>query len=190
VTGFFVCARSEGETVGYGTIITAISAGAARGPLSRTRALPVPSRLPAIAVAVAAGLRQPREAAGSLRPISPRRSTFPVPISLGLVVVGVAGHQNGKSKSASAKRAFQFGGKSSTVVDHPVTVGYSSIVRTQADFHSALLICVARSQNPMQSASDLPPPPGVLGADPLGLVKEEASGDSAMFGCRVPPEEN
>jgi len=42
----------------------------------------------------------------------------------------------------------------------------------------------------MQSASDLPPPPGVLGADPLGLAEEEASGDSAMFGCRVPPEEN
>ena len=64
------------------------------------------------------------------------------------------------------------------------------MVRTQAAFHSALLICVARSQNPMQSASDLPPPPGVLGADPLGLAEEEAFGDSAMFGSRVPPVEN
>jgi hypothetical protein len=42
----------------------------------------------------------------------------------------------------------------------------------------------------MQSASDLPPPPDVLGADSLGLAEEEASGDSAMFGCTVPPVEN
>src|SRR4029077_11422186 len=62
-------------------------------------------------------------------PISPRRSTFPVPISLGLVVVGVAGHQNGKSKSASAKRAFQFGGKSSTVCRSP---GYGRILLHRA----------------------------------------------------------
>ena len=42
------------------------------------------------------------------------------------------------------------------------------MVRAQAAFHSALLMCVSRSQNPMQSASDLPPPPGALGADSLG----------------------
>jgi hypothetical protein len=75
-------------------------------------------------------------------------------------------------------------------VDHPVTLGSSSILRTQAAFHSALLICVSRSQNPMQSASNLPPPPGVLGADALGLAEEEASGDRAMFGCTVPPVAN
>ena len=43
------------------------------------------------------------------------------------------------------------------------------MVRTQAAFHSALLMCVSWSQKPMQSASDSPPPPGVLGADSLGL---------------------
>jgi hypothetical protein len=92
--------------------------------------------------------------------------------------------------NAAIRQSADFWARVARSVDHPVTLGSSSILRTQAAFHSALLICVARSQNPMQSASDLPPPPGVLGADPLGLVKEEASGDSAMFGCRVPPEEN
>jgi hypothetical protein len=67
-------------------------------------------------------------------------------------------------------------------------VGYSCIVRTQAAFHSALVMCVSRSQNPMQSARDLPPPPGALGADSLGLA--ETPGDSAMFGCTTPPVEN
>jgi hypothetical protein len=64
------------------------------------------------------------------------------------------------------------------------------MVRTQADFHSALLMCVSRSQNPMQSASDLPPPPGALGADSLGLAEEEEPGDSARFGCTTPTVEN
>ena len=64
------------------------------------------------------------------------------------------------------------------------------MVRTQAAFHSALLMCVSRSQNPMQSASDLPPPPGALGADSLGLAEEEAPGDSAMLGCVTPPVAN
>jgi hypothetical protein len=62
------------------------------------------------------------------------------------------------------------------------------MVRTQAAFHSALVMCVPRSQNPMQSARDLPPPPGALGADSLGLG--ETPGDSAMFGCTTPPVEN
>src|SRR5262245_12243924 len=53
------------------------------------------------------------------------------------------------------------------------TVGYSCMVRTQAAFHSALLMCVSRSQNPMQSARDLPPPPGALDADALGLPAED-----------------
>jgi hypothetical protein len=64
------------------------------------------------------------------------------------------------------------------------------MVRAQAPFHSALLMCVSRSQNPMQSASDLPPPPGALGADSLGLAAEEAPGDSARLGCVTPPVAN
>ena len=42
----------------------------------------------------------------------------------------------------------------------------------------------------MQSASDLPPPPGALGADSLGLGAEEALGDSARLGCVTPPVAN
>jgi hypothetical protein len=61
------------------------------------------------------------------------------------------------------------------------------MVRAQAAFHSALLMCVSRSQKPMQSASDLPPPPGALGADSLGLGAEEALDDSARLGCATPP---
>ena len=64
------------------------------------------------------------------------------------------------------------------------------MVRRQAAFHSALLMCVSRSQNPMQSASDLPPPPGALGADSLGLGAEEALDDSARLGCVTPPVAN
>jgi len=52
-------------------------------------------------------------------------------------------------------------------------------VRLQAAFHSCLLMCVAGSQKPMQSLRVFPPPPGVLGADSLGLP-----GDSA----RLPPD--
>ena len=52
------------------------------------------------------------------------------------------------------------------------------IERLQAARHSTLLMCVAASQKPMQSASVLPPPPGLLGADWPG---ERASGE--------PPEE-
>jgi hypothetical protein len=46
------------------------------------------------------------------------------------------------------------------------------MLRTQADFHSAFVMCVPRSQKPMQSASVLPPPPGLLGAVSLGLPGE------------------
>src|SRR5262245_37053572 len=70
------------------------------------------------------------------------------------------------------------------------TVGYSCMVRTQAAFHSALLMCVSRSQNPMQSARDLPPPPGALDADALGLPPEDVPGDSARLGCVTPPVAN
>jgi hypothetical protein len=50
-------------------------------------------------------------------------------------------------------------------------------------------MCVAASQNPMQSANVLPPPPGALGADSLGL--REVPGDSAKLPEPVvPPVEN
>jgi hypothetical protein len=62
-------------------------------------------------------------------------------------------------------------------------------VRRQAAFHSTLVICVSRSQKPMQSASVLPPPPGALGADSLGLP-DAVLGDSARLGWVTPPVAN
>jgi hypothetical protein len=47
-------------------------------------------------------------------------------------------------------------------------------------------MCVAASQKPIQSASALPPPPGLLGADSLGLLP----GESARFGEEPPPVAN
>jgi hypothetical protein len=65
--------------------------------------------------------------------------------------------------------------------------GNSFIERLQAARHSTLLMCVAASQKPMQSASDLPPPPGALGFDWLGLPPlDEVSGERAS---EEPPEE-
>ena len=62
------------------------------------------------------------------------------------------------------------------------------MVRWQAARHSGLLMCVALSQKPMQSASDLPPPPGALGADSLGLA--ELPGERARLLCAgTPPPE-
>ncbi len=55
------------------------------------------------------------------------------------------------------------------------------MLRTQAAFHSAFVMCVPRSQKPMQSASVLPPPPGALGAVSLGLP-DELPGDKARLG--------
>jgi hypothetical protein len=67
------------------------------------------------------------------------------------------------------------------------TSGNSAIERLQAARHSTLLMCVAASQKPMQSASDLPPPPGLLAADSLGLpLPAEAPGERAS---EEPPEE-
>jgi hypothetical protein len=63
--------------------------------------------------------------------------------------------------------------------------GNSFIERLQAARHSTLLMCVAASQKPMHSASVLPPPPGLLGADSLGLP-DEAPGERAS---EEPPEE-
>jgi hypothetical protein len=65
--------------------------------------------------------------------------------------------------------------------------GNSFIERLQAARHSTLVMCVAASQKPMQSASDLPPPPGLLGADWLGLLlPDEVPGERAS---EEPPEE-
>src|SRR4029078_7674053 len=66
------------------------------------------------------------------------------------------------------------------------TVGYSCIVRLQAARHSAFVMCVAASKKPMQSARLLPPPPGALGADSLGLP-DDAPGDSARPLAPVDP---
>src|SRR5437667_1924374 len=63
------------------------------------------------------------------------------------------------------------------------------MVRRQAAFHSTLVMCVSRSQKPMQSVSVLPPPPGALGAYSLGLL-EEPPGDSARLGWVTPPVAN
>ena len=48
------------------------------------------------------------------------------------------------------------------------------MVRWQATRHCAFVMCVSRSQKPMQSASVLPPPPGVLGAVELELPGDRA----------------
>ena len=67
-----------------------------------------------------------------------------------------------------------------------LTSGYSFIERLQAARHSTLVMCVAASQKPMQSASDLPPPPGLLGADWLRLLlPDELPGERAS---EEPPE--
>lgn len=64
--------------------------------------------------------------------------------------------------------------------------GNSFIEHLQAARHSTLVMCVAASQKPMQSASDLPPPPGLLGADWLGLLlPDELPGERAS---EEPPE--
>jgi hypothetical protein len=61
------------------------------------------------------------------------------------------------------------------------------MVRLQATRHSAFVMCVAGSQKLMQSSKVLPPPPGALGADWLGLP-EDAPGDRAMLLAPVPVE--
>ena len=72
-----------------------------------------------------------------------------------------------------------------------LTSGNSFIERLQAARHSTLLMCVAASQKPMQSASDLPPPPGLLGADSLGLpLPDEVPGERARLGAEPPPVAN
>jgi hypothetical protein len=65
--------------------------------------------------------------------------------------------------------------------------GNSSIVRKQAPRHSRLFICVAGSQKPIHAARSLPPPPGALGADSLGL---DEPGDRAILVPVDPPVEN
>ena len=55
--------------------------------------------------------------------------------------------------------------------------------RWQAAFHSCFVMCVARSQKPMQSLKLLPPPPAALGTCSLGLPGESAS----ELGLAAPP---
>jgi hypothetical protein len=56
--------------------------------------------------------------------------------------------------------------------------------RWQAARHSVFVICVSRSHIFMQSAKVLPPPPGALGADSLGLVLD-GEDDGTRVG--IPP---
>src|SRR5581483_1869660 len=58
-------------------------------------------------------------------------------------------------------------------------------MRTQAAFHSALLMCVPESQKPMHASTVRPPPPGALGADSLGLAEP-----LALLCVVVPPVAN
>jgi hypothetical protein len=74
-------------------------------------------------------------------------------------------------------------------VGYHLTSGNSAIERLQAARHSDLLICVPASQKPIQAASDRPPPPGLLGADSLGLP-EAVAGDRARLGDEPPPVAN
>lgn len=62
-------------------------------------------------------------------------------------------------------------------------------IRKHAARHSALLMCVPLSQNPIQSCKLLPPPPGALGAFSLGLPVSPTPepGDSARAPDPVPP---
>ena len=60
-------------------------------------------------------------------------------------------------------------------------------MRLQAARHSAFDMCVAGSQKPMQSAKVLPPPPGALGADSLGLADEEPGDSARLLAPGEPP---
>ena len=65
-------------------------------------------------------------------------------------------------------------------------------VRWHAARHSAFDMCVAGSQNPMQSLSVLPPPPGELGAVSLGCRRRhgrELPAAAPCFAGTPPPEE-
>jgi hypothetical protein len=73
--------------------------------------------------------------------------------------------------------------------DYHLTSGNSAIERLQAARHSGFVMWVAASQKPMQSLSDLPPPPGLLGADSLGL-EGDVAGERARFGEDPPPVAN
>jgi len=57
--------------------------------------------------------------------------------------------------------------------------------RWQASRHSLFVMCVSRSQNLMQSARVLPPPPGALGAASLGLVLK--GDDDGTLVVTLPP---
>jgi hypothetical protein len=61
-------------------------------------------------------------------------------------------------------------------------------VRVQAERHSAFVMWVPLSQNPMQASMVSPPPPAVLGEDSLGLVLV-AVGEVTVSVRAVPPLE-
>ena len=70
-----------------------------------------------------------------------------------------------------------------------MTSGNSCIERLQAARHSGFVMCVPASQKPMQSASALPPPPGLLGVVSL-VLPDEAPGERARLGEEPPPVAN
>jgi hypothetical protein len=61
-------------------------------------------------------------------------------------------------------------------------------VRWHAARHSDFVMWVAGSQNPMQSLSVLPPPPGVLGLVSLGLPGDSARLPLPCLGTPPPDE--
>ena len=60
--------------------------------------------------------------------------------------------------------------------------------RWQAARHSALVMWVALSQNPMQACSDLPPPPATLGWSSEELCVVIVGGVTVSLRTTVPPE--
>ena len=59
------------------------------------------------------------------------------------------------------------------------------MVRAQAAFHSALLMCVSRSQNPMQSASDFIRLPARLAPIRLGLPRRRRPATAPGWAART-----
>ena len=70
-------------------------------------------------------------------------------------------------------------------ISSDLTLSRRFITRRQEAAHSRLLMCVPESQKPMQSLNVSPPPPGVLGADRLGLTLVTPMG--AIVAAEPPP---
>jgi hypothetical protein len=69
---------------------------------------------------------------------------------------------------------------------HFVRLSNRRWTRSQALCHSAFVMCVRRSQNPMQSRNLRPPPPAVLVADSLGLLLPGV-GEGSLSMRALPP---